>query len=188
MAADGNAAAVLAAAGELPGGGGDGFGGAGSASLRLAELLGGERPLVGFSDKGAHSWRAEITINKKTVDLGIFFESRAQAAAAWDLALLWVKRHWLGDHGELLFVPCNTGRQGTHGWGIHPLWSMCDAAGHLLSEPNFLDLHECEELRATLQAVPDAAALKNTIADWMRVQWPQRRVALLAGRFEAMVR
>ena len=61
-------------------------------------------------------------------------------------------------------------------------------AGHLLSEPNFIDLYWCEELRATLQAVTNAAALKVAIADWMRVQWPQRRVALVAGRFEAMVR
>ena len=125
MAAAGNdVEAVAAAAVALPGGGGGG----GSASPRLAELLGGERPLVGIhSDKGVHSWRAAITIDKKSVDLGVFFESRAQAAAAYDIALIWVKRHKPSD-GELSVCALQHGQARHRCVQEFTTVSMCDAA------------------------------------------------------------
>ena len=65
---------------------------------------------------------------------------------------------------------------------------VIDAAGREPLPYNFPQLRECEELRATLQAAPDAAALKDTIADWMRAQWPLRGAELVAGRAEALGR
>ena len=53
---------------------------------------------------------------------------------------------------------------------------------------NFPQLCACKELRATLQDVPDEAALKRAIAEWMRTQWPQRAAELMEGRAEALAR
>ena len=52
---------------------------------------------------------------------------------------------------------------------------------------NFPQLRDVAELETTLQ-LARATALEGIIAEWMRVQWPVRGVALLAGRAQALDR
>ena len=137
-------------------------------------------PFVGITKQaGGHPWKAQIQLGERHQFLGAF-SSREEAAAAYDVAPRWKLLHTAGATEPLQckfrMVQAST------------VSHQCDVAGHQSAPFNFPQLRECEELRATLQGGQDVAALKDTIAEWMRVQWQQRGVALVAGRAKALGR
>jgi hypothetical protein len=111
--------------------------------------------------------------------------SRAEAAAAHDLGLIWKRLH---------------GKGGRHARGLTCtpfllLWQLTNARMPVCAEHkktptsfNFPQLLSDEQLRGRLQGVPDIAALKAAVADWLQQQWPQQEAGLLAARATALAR
>ena len=138
-----------------------------------------------FSTRSAvRPWRTGTSIDSKQYQLG-GCATRAEAAAAHDLALIWKRLHGKGAQRQGAGMCL---RRLLHSKPAIACVPVCVDSKHRPELFNFPQLLGDEQLRGRLQGAPGIAALKAVVVDWLQQEWPQQEAGLLAGRTTALAR
>ena len=160
---------------------------AAAAGLSAAAQQQESPPFVGVScsiSGAKRPWRSTTGIDSKQHQFG-GCATRAEAAAAHDLALIWKRLHGKGARCHRAGMCL---RRLLHSKPAIACVPVCVDSKHRPELFNFPQLPGDEQLRGRLQGAPGVAALKAVVVDRLQQEWPQQEAGLLAGRAAALAR
>ena len=164
-------------------------GGGGAAATEAGMSAGAQRQespqFVGVFNSGraARPWSVKIRIDAKKYGIASC-TTRAEAAAAHDLALIWKRLHGKGGRNAR-GLTCAQPMLQCHRMACVPAYAESENHPPIFNFPQLLD---DDQLRGRRQGAPDVAALTAAVADWLQQQWARQGPALPAGRADALAR